>query len=247
MCADVGPDRRLAEEERPRRSPRWSAPGQVQRGPPARGRSARDRSAGGTPRAPDGGRSRSTRRRTSAGREHRVARRDGAYGVRAARSRGASFSRNPLAPAFMRVVEVLVEVEGGEHQHLSRRPARGEQLPGGGDAVEAGHPDVHQHHVRRAARGSGERLGAVRDLADDLEVVLGARGSRRSRRAPAPGRRRRSPGSRRRQRGCHGEAGPPGGVPAARPRAGGPAPRIPRRPCPEPGTVGGGACRRRCR
>jgi hypothetical protein len=58
----------------------------------------------------------------------------------------ARLRRNPSAPASQGVVDDLVEVEGGQHQHA--RPSRpGHDLPGGADAVEPGHPDVHDHHV----------------------------------------------------------------------------------------------------
>ena len=54
-----------------------------------------------------------------------------------------------------RVVDVLVEVEG--RQHEDARPVRrglrhARELPGGLDPVHAGHADVHQDHVGLDAR-----------------------------------------------------------------------------------------------
>ena len=45
------------------------------------------------------------------------------------------------------VVDVLVEVEGGQHEDFCPAAALGE-LGGGLDAVESGHADVHQDNVR---------------------------------------------------------------------------------------------------
>ena len=40
----------------------------------------------------------------------------------------------------------------------------------GGRAVDTGHPEVHQDHVRTQAARELDRLGAVGRLADDLEL-----------------------------------------------------------------------------
>ena len=42
--------------------------------------------------------------------------------------------------------DVLVQVEGGQDQDLGCRVDGGDR-GGRGDAVRAGHPDIHQHHV----------------------------------------------------------------------------------------------------
>ena len=47
------------------------------------------------------------------------------------------------------------------------------QATGRLDAVHDRHPDVHEHHVGLCALGEGDRLGAVRRLADDIDVRLG--------------------------------------------------------------------------
>ena len=72
-----------------------------------------------------------------------------------------------------RLVDVLVEVEGREHQHpepgvpVADEPAR--RL----EPVEVRHPDVHQDHVRRMLARRIERLQPVARLPDDLDPRLG--------------------------------------------------------------------------
>src|SRR5690606_20526682 len=56
-----------------------------------------------------------------------------------------------------------------EHQNLAATE-RGD-LPGGRDAVESGHPDVHQHHVRSQRAHLPDRGIAVRGLTDHGDVV----------------------------------------------------------------------------
>jgi hypothetical protein len=73
-----------------------------------------------------------------------------------------------------RLVDVLVQVECGEHQHPDRRRAvERDDAARRLDPVELRHADVHQHDVRRQPPGQLDRLGAVGGLADDVEVVLG--------------------------------------------------------------------------
>jgi hypothetical protein len=43
---------------------------------------------------------------------------------------------------------------------------------GRGQAVEHGHPDVHQHDVGPLLADRGDRLGPVRCLGDDLDALL---------------------------------------------------------------------------
>ena len=77
-------------------------------------------------------------------------------------------------PGAQRLVDVLVEVEGGQHQHPHRALAGGGDDPARRlDAVELGHADVHEHDVGLEVVGHRHRLGAVGGLADDVEVVLG--------------------------------------------------------------------------
>jgi hypothetical protein len=73
-----------------------------------------------------------------------------------------------------RSVHVLVEVEGGEHEHARRVFVSVDDLAGRLDAVHVRHADVHQHHIRIELAGERDRLGAVCGLADDLDVGFGA-------------------------------------------------------------------------
>ncbi len=73
-----------------------------------------------------------------------------------------------------RLVDVLVEVEGREHQDAHGLLAgRGQQPPRGLDPVQLGHPDVHQHDVGPQLARLVDGLEPVAGLADDLEIVLG--------------------------------------------------------------------------
>ena len=56
--------------------------------------------------------------------------------------------QEPGGPGAQRVEDVLIEVEGGEHHDLGRAGPECHDLPGGLDAVEARHPDIHEHDVR---------------------------------------------------------------------------------------------------
>ena len=74
-------------------------------------------------------------------------------------------------PGVDRVFHVGVVVVGGKHQHLG--PGLGlEDLAGGLEAVEPGHGDVHQHHVRAEFLRHGDRLPPVLRLAHDLQVGI---------------------------------------------------------------------------
>ena len=72
-----------------------------------------------------------------------------------------------------RLVDVLVEVEGGEHEHA--RPAGAARCAASPRRRRARHPDVHEHDVRATLARAGDRLRPVARLADDLDVGLGAR------------------------------------------------------------------------
>src|SRR6202020_2290943 len=69
-------------------------------------------------------------------------------------------------------VDVVVEVEGGQDQHLGRQPG-GHDVASRLDAVVAGHPDVHEHHVGTQRGAHGDGGGPVGGLADHLDVVFG--------------------------------------------------------------------------
>src|SRR5580658_9413443 len=71
----------------------------------------------------------------------------------------------PARPALQRPVDVLVVVEGGQHQHAGGL-GRLEDPPGRFQAVQHGHPDIHQHYTGTKARDDADRLQPVRRLAD---------------------------------------------------------------------------------
>ena len=73
-----------------------------------------------------------------------------------------------------RLVDVLVGLEGGQDDDLDPGQVLiGADSPGGLQAVDPGHPDVHQDHVGALATGQVDRLPAVGGLADDLQVLRG--------------------------------------------------------------------------
>ena len=68
-------------------------------------------------------------------------------------------------------VHVVVDVEGRQHHHPHTGQVRvGSDPPGGFDAVEHRHADVHQHHIGPLPTGQLDRLLAVGGLTDQLEV-----------------------------------------------------------------------------
>src|ERR1017187_231616 len=81
------------------------------------------------------------------------------------------FEQEAAGTGAQRREHVLVQVERGQHQDAGAGGFRcGGDLPGGLDAVHAGHPDVHQDHVRFFSGGEFYRLGAGARLADRGEV-----------------------------------------------------------------------------
>ena len=86
-------------------------------------------------------------------------------------SGGSSLRTKPLAPALQRLVDVLVEVEGGEDQDRARRVG-GEDAPRRLEPVELGHADVHEDDGRLEARRLVDGLEPVARLGDDLDVLL---------------------------------------------------------------------------
>ena len=75
--------------------------------------------------------------------------------------------------AAQRAVDVLVEVERRHHDDPQRVGDVGPgQRPGHLDAVDAGHPDVDQAHVRPQPAGQLDGLDAVDGFADHGDVGL---------------------------------------------------------------------------
>ena len=104
------------------------------------------------------------------GRQQRVTGRDGAQ-------RGDQLLRRIVledeaaGARLERLVDVLVEVEGGEDEDAGRRVG-GEDVAGGLDAVELRHADVHEHHRRAEAGGLLDGLDAVGGFGDHVDVGL---------------------------------------------------------------------------
>ena len=71
-------------------------------------------------------------------------------------------------------IHVLINLEGGQHQHSrGLLPAESGDPPGGFQPIHFGHLDVHEHDIRIELLRELDRLGAVSGLANDLEVGFG--------------------------------------------------------------------------
>ena len=86
-------------------------------------------------------------------------------------SGGSSLRTKPLAPALERLVDVFVEVEGREDQDPGGGIGR-EDAPGGLEAVELRHADVHQDDGRVKALRLAHCLEPVARLGHHLDVLL---------------------------------------------------------------------------
>ena len=102
------------------------------------------------------------------GREQRFASGDDAHRSHELLARGILQQESARAGPH-RVVDILVEIEGREDQHPGRRACLAE-APGRLDAVEHGHPHVHEHDVRSGLGHETDALLAVGCLPDDLHV-----------------------------------------------------------------------------
>ena len=67
--------------------------------------------------------------------------------------------------------ELIVVREAGQDEHLRLRTAL-LHTADGGDAVKAGHHQIHQHDLRLDLRGLLDRLDAVSRFCDDGDIVL---------------------------------------------------------------------------
>ena len=87
--------------------------------------------------------------------------------------RGCVLEQEAAGAGTERIVNMGVDVEGGQHHHPGGSEPALQQLPGGGDAVEAGHPHVHQGDVGSEPTRRGDRLDTVGGFAGDRDVGLG--------------------------------------------------------------------------
>jgi hypothetical protein len=79
--------------------------------------------------------------------------------------------QEPTRTGAQPVVDVLVEVEGGDDEDLRRgRPGVGDDAPGRLDTVEDRHSNVHQHHVGTFAKYDIDRFRTVTCFADHVDV-----------------------------------------------------------------------------
>ncbi len=101
--------------------------------------------------------------------EHRVAGNDGIHRVHERFGPGV-LEQETARPGVQRAEEHLVVIEGRQHDDPHRRRLDG-QFGGGGNAVAAGHPHIHQDDVR--VRGAHDRHGllAVAGLPAHLNSV----------------------------------------------------------------------------
>ena len=75
-------------------------------------------------------------------------------------------------PRSQRREHVLVDIEGGQHEHPDPgRPRVGGDPPGRLNAVQHRHPDVHQQHIRTLPAGQRDRLVPGGGLPGELHVA----------------------------------------------------------------------------
>ena len=85
---------------------------------------------------------------------------------------GGVLEQEAARPGAQCLVDVVVEVEGGEHDDLRPGfPAAASDLPGGLEAVHFGHAHVHQDHVGLVLGGGLDGLGPVGGLGDHGDPV----------------------------------------------------------------------------
>ena len=85
---------------------------------------------------------------------------------------GGVLEEEPAGAGPECLVDVLVEVEGGQDEH-ARGAGPGGDPAGGLDAVEIRHADVHQHDLRTQPPRRLDHFFAVTRLSDHLQVRFG--------------------------------------------------------------------------
>ena len=90
---------------------------------------------------------------------------------------GSVLEQEAAGPGPQRLIDVVVEVEGGKHQHPRRvRAGRGaEDLAGRLQPVQHRHPHVHQDNVRVQLPRLAHRVGAISRLAHHQQARLGGK------------------------------------------------------------------------
>jgi hypothetical protein len=85
---------------------------------------------------------------------------------------GDVLEEKATGPCGEGVVDVAVEVEGGQHDHPAVREVL-KDPPGGLQAIDVRHPDIHEHHVGPEPARFGQGLGSVGGLADHGDAAGG--------------------------------------------------------------------------
>jgi hypothetical protein len=88
------------------------------------------------------------------------------------RSRRYVLEEEAACPRSQRREYVLVDIEGGQHEHPDPGcPRVGGYLPGRLNAVQQRHPDVHEQHIRTLPAGQRDRLFPGGCLPGELHVT----------------------------------------------------------------------------
>jgi hypothetical protein len=85
----------------------------------------------------------------------------------------AVFEQRAARSGAERLVDVLVEVEGGEDQNPRPLIDIGDDPAGGFEPVEVRHADIHEDDIGDVPPGGLDRPAAVTRFADHLDVRLG--------------------------------------------------------------------------
>ena len=86
---------------------------------------------------------------------------------------GGILEQEPAGPVLQRLEQVVLPVEGGEHEHRGAAGRVGHDRTGGAEPVHARHLHVHADHVGPQGGGLADRGGAVNGLADHHDARLG--------------------------------------------------------------------------
>jgi hypothetical protein len=124
-------------------------------------------------RVTDGAISASPAATTRTAGDQRIAGRHDAHGGDELGRRRA-LEQEAARPGAQRLVDILVKVEGRQHEDPRRRIDLRDDAPRRLQPVDVRHADVHDDDVGTPPLGTLDRLQAVLGLADDLHVLLRA-------------------------------------------------------------------------